>query len=206
MPKSKSSARWLKEHFDDIYVKQAQREGYRSRAAYKLLEIQQRDKLLRPGLRVLDLGAAPGGWSQVAASHVGVQGQIVAVDLLPMQPLSGVAFIQGDVREQAVLDQVAAALGGRAHLVLADMAPNITGMRSVDNARVLGLAELAVDFSADVLQSGGDLLMKIFQGSGFEQLQTRLRTEFGRVMTRKPHASRARSSEVYILARNYKLV
>lgn len=205
MARTKSSARWLQEHFADDYVRRAQQEGYRSRAVYKLQEIQTRDHLLRTGMTVLDLGAAPGGWSQYAAQAVGERGQVIALDLLPMDPLPGVTFLQGDFREQATLDQLLALLAGhRVHLVLSDMAPNTSGIRTVDQTRRLYLAELAVDLVRHCLEPGGALLLKVFQGAGFDTLRRDLRSGFATVATRKPKASRPRSPELYLLARNYR--
>lgn len=205
--RSKSSARWLAEHASDEYVKRAQREGWRSRAVYKLEEIQQRERLLRPGIRCVDLGAAPGGWSQYAARVLGGRGRIVATDLLPMDPIVGVDFLQGDFREQSVLDEILARLGGdRVDLVLSDMAPNMAGIDAVDQPRSMALAELAMDFADRVLAPGGDLLVKLFQGEGFDQYVREARRRFGRVATRKPKASRARSAEIYLLARQFGMV
>ncbi|MGD8498351.1 MAG: 23S rRNA (uridine(2552)-2'-O)-methyltransferase RlmE [Chromatiales bacterium] len=204
MARSKSSRRWLKEHFDDPYVREAQAAGYRSRAAFKLLEIQAKDRLLRPGMTVVDLGAAPGGWSQVAAAVVGARGCVLATDLLEMDPLPGVEFIQGDFREQEVLDRLLESLGAdKADLVISDMAPNISGMGAVDQPRAMYLAELALDLCREVLRPGGDLLVKLFQGEGFDAYMAELRRVFRQVKVRKPKASRARSRELYVLARNY---
>ena len=206
MARSKSSHRWLKEHFDDAYVKRAQREGYRSRAVYKLDEIQQKDRIIRPGMAVVDLGAAPGGWSQYAAGLVGRKGKVVAMDILPMEPLPGVSFLQGDFREEEVLAKLLAALDGQEiDLVLSDIAPNISGMDAVDQPRAMYLAELAVDFAAQVLRPGGDLLIKLFQGEGFDELLRALRGQYEKVVIRKPKASRPRSREVYALARGRKV-
>ena len=205
MARSKSSARWLREHFTDEYVKRAQEEGYRSRAAYKLLEIDEKDRLLRPGLTVVDLGAAPGGWSQLAARRVGGQGAVIALDVLPMEPLAGVEFIQGDFRETAVLERLMAMLNGRpVDLVISDMAPNTSGIKAVDQPRGIYLAELALDFAGQCLRSGGDLLVKVFQGEGFDPFLKSLRAGFATVAPRKPKASRPRSAERYLLARNYR--
>lgn len=204
MARTKSSGRWLKEHFTDPYVKQAQQEGYRSRAVYKLLEINQRDRLLKPGMTVVDLGAAPGGWSQVAAHILGSKGRVVALDILPMDPLPGVTFIQGDFTEQVALDSLLEALNkAPAGLVMSDMAPNISGLRSVDQPRAIYLAELALELAHKVLAPEGDLLMKVFQGEGFDALRKQLQGSFKQVHVRKPAASRPRSREVYLLARNY---
>lgn len=205
MARSKSSARWLREHFTDEYVKRAQEEGYRSRAAYKLLEIQEKDRLLRPGLTVVDLGAAPGGWSQLAARLVGGQGAVIALDVLPMEPLAGVEFIQGDFRETEVLERLMAMLNGRpVDLVISDMAPNTSGIKAVDQPRVMYLAELALDFAQDRLRPGGGFLVKVFQGEGFDPFLKNVREAFATVVARKPKASRARSAEQYLLARNYR--
>ncbi len=204
MARTKSSSRWLKEHFTDIYVKQAQEAGYRSRAVYKLLEIDERDRILRPGMTVVDLGAAPGGWSQVAGKVTGSKGRIIALDILTMEPLPGVSFIQGDFTEQPALDALLEAMHGeRAGLVMSDMAPNISGLRSVDQPRAMYLAELALEFARKVLAPGGDLLMKVFQGEGSDALRKDLLRSFKQVLVRKPASSRARSREVYLLARNY---
>jgi 23S rRNA (uridine2552-2'-O)-methyltransferase len=206
MARSKSSQRWLREHFDDAFVKQAQREGFRSRAVYKLDEIQQRDRLLKPGMTVVDLGAAPGGWSQYALGLIGRKGRIIAMDVLPMEPLAGVAFIQGDFRDEAVLEHLLQAVQGKdIDLVMSDIAPNMSGMDAVDQPRAMYLAELALDFSDRALGPGGDLLLKLFQGEGFDDLLRALRARYARVSVRKPKASRARSREVYALARGRKI-
>jgi 23S rRNA (uridine2552-2'-O)-methyltransferase len=205
MARSKSSARWLREHFTDESVKRAQQDGYRSRAVYKLLEIHEKDRLLRPGLAVVDLGAAPGGWSQLATRLVGGQGRVMALDILPMESLPSVEFIEGDFRETAVLDQLLAALDGRpVDLVLSDMAPNTSGIKAVDQPSSLYLAELALDFARQCLKPGGDFLVKAFQGEGFDKFLKELRVAFATVAPRKPRASRARSAEQYLLARNYR--
>lgn len=206
MARSKSSGRWLKEHFDDPYVKQAQREGYRARAVYKLLEIQTRDRILRPGMTVVDLGAAPGSWTQIAVSATKPGGLVFALDILAMEPLPGAEILLGDFREQAVLDALRKRLDGRrVDLVLSDMAPNISGVESVDQPRALYLAELALEFSRQVLVSGGAFLVKVFQGQGSEEYLKTLRSDFASLAIRKPKASRPRSNEVYALARNFKL-
>ena len=205
--RSKSSARWLAEHESDPYVKRAREEGWRSRAAFKLEEIQRTDRLLRPGITVVDLGAAPGGWSQYAARLLAGNGRVVALDVLEMPALPGVEFIQGDFTEQDVLDRLEAALGGaRVDLVMSDMAPNMMGISDVDHDRSMYLVDLAVEFASKTLRPGGDLLMKVFQGREFQPLLARLRKEFDTVKLRKPGASRARSSEVYVLARGYRIV
>jgi 23S rRNA (uridine2552-2'-O)-methyltransferase len=202
MGRSKSSHQWLRKHFDDEYVKRAQREGYRSRAVYKLDEIQQKDHILRPGSVVVDLGAAPGGWSQYAAQVLKGRGRIIALDILPMDPLPGVEFLQGDFREVDVLNALNELLGGATvNLVMSDMAPNISGMEAVDQPRSMYLVELAADFAASVLGKGGDLLFKGFQGEGFDSLLKDLREQYRKVLIRKPKASRSRSREVYVLAK-----
>lgn len=200
MKRAKTSKAWMKEHVNDFFVKQAKKEGYRSRAAYKLIEIAERDRLLAPGMIVVDLGAAPGGWSQVAAEKLGGRGRVIALDLLEMAALPGVTFIQGDFREPLVLAELKKNLGNRApDLVISDMSPNISGISVVDQARGMHLAELALEFSADQLNSGGNFLVKVFQGAGFEEFLRTMRASFSRVITRKPEASRARSSEIYLL-------
>jgi 23S rRNA (uridine2552-2'-O)-methyltransferase len=205
MSRTKSSHRWLKSHFDDEFVKRAQREGYRSRAVYKLAEIQQKDRILKPGMTLVDLGAAPGGWSQYAARKLQGRGRIIALDILPMESLAGVEFLQGDFRESETLASVMDTLGGAyVDLVMSDMAPNISGMGAVDQPRSMYLAELAVEFADNVLQSEGDLLFKVFQGEGFDALIRSLRSRYGSVRIRKPAASRPRSREVYVLARHYR--
>ena len=205
MAKTRSSKRWLNEHHNDSFVKRAREEGYRSRAVYKLLEIQERDRLLRPGMTVVDLGAAPGGWSQVAARLVGPAGRVFALDILPMAPLPGVEVIQGDFREQDVYDTLLTKLAGRpVDLVISDMAPNISGMRAVDQPRAMYLVELAVDFAKAVVRPGGALVAKVFQGAGFQELVRDLHRSHEKVVTRKPQASRARSRETYIVARGFR--
>ena len=196
----------MKEHFDDEFVKRAQREGYRSRAVFKLEEIQRKDHILKPCMSVVDLGAAPGGWSQYALGLVGRKGRIVATDILAMEPLPGVEFLQGDFREEAVLEALLNRLNGREiDLVMSDIAPNITGVDAVDQPRAIYLAELAVDFADRVLRPGGDLLVKLFQGEGFDPLLKDLRARYDKVVMRKPRASRPRSREVYALARGRKI-
>lgn len=200
MKPSKTSKQWMKEHVNDPYVQLAQKDGYRSRAAYKLLEIDEKDHLLKPGMVVVDLGATPGGWSQVASTRVGDHGKVIALDLLPLQPLARVQFIQGDFREDSVLAQLEAALGGQQiGLVISDMAPNISGIDSADQARAIHLAELALEFAAQHLKPGGAFLVKVFQGAGFEAYMKSMRDHFQRVVSRKPKASRDRSSEMYLL-------
>jgi 23S rRNA (uridine2552-2'-O)-methyltransferase len=203
MGRSKSSHQWLKKHFDDEFVKRAQREGYRSRAVYKLDEIQQKDRILRAASVVVDLGAAPGGWSQYAAQMLGDKGRIIALDILPMEPLPGVEFLLGDFREDDVLATLMELLGGiTVNLVMSDMSPNISGMDAIDQPRSMYLVELAVDFAATVLGKGGDLLFKGFQGAGFDTLLRDLRGQYRNVLIRKPKASRPRSREVYVLAKS----
>lgn len=207
MKKKGSSRRWLAEHHSDPYVKQAREEGWRSRAVFKLQQIQQKDRLIRPGMTVVDLGAAPGGWSQYATRVLDGRGRMIALDILPMETIAGVEFIQGDFREESVLVQLGAALCGQpADLVLSDMAPNISGIGAADQARAVYLAELALDFCRQALRPGGDFLIKLFQGEGFDAYLKDLRTAFASVQIRKPEASRERSREVYLLARNYRLV
>lgn len=204
MARSKSSSRWLKEHFDDEYVTRAQQEGYRSRASYKLLEIDGKDKLLKPGMVVVDLGAAPGGWTQIAADRVGDKGMVVGLDILPMDPVPGAEVLQGDFREEEVLQRLLDALGERAvDLVMSDMAPNISGMKTVDQPRAMYLVELTLDLAQNVLKPGGDMLVKLFQGEGSDEFIRECRKHFRKVIIRKPAASRPRSREVYVLARNY---
>ncbi len=201
MARSKSSSRWLREHFDDPYVKRAQAEGRRSRAAFKLEEVLDRDRVLKPGMTVVDLGAAPGGWSELVRARLGSSGRIVALDILPMRGIGGVEFIQGDFREAPVLKELEARLGDRrADLVLSDMAPNISGVATADQARAMDLAELAHAFARDWLCPGGVFLVKLFQGPGFDDYLRDLRADFRRVTMRKPKASRARSREIYALA------
>ena len=205
MARSKSSGRWLKEHFDDHYVRQSQKEGWRSRASYKLLEIQEKDHIFRPGSKVVDLGAAPGGWSQVAVQLAGEQGRVVASDILPMDAIAGVDFVQGDFTEETVLDQILATIGAdQVDLVISDMAPNMSGALSVDQPNAMYLAELALDLSRQVLRRGGIFLTKVFQGEGFDEYLRDMKTSFDKVQTRKPQASRARSREVYLLARGFR--
>lgn len=199
--RSKSSQRWLKEHFSDPYVKKAQAEGLRSRAAYKLEELVERDRLLKPGMVVVDLGAAPGGWSQWVRQSMGDSGRVVALDILEMPSLAGVDFIHGDFREDEVLAQLEAMLNGQAvDLVLSDMAPNMSGVDAVDLPRAMHLAELAMEFADRHLRPGGAFLIKLFQGVGFDDYVRALRKRYTRVVIRKPAASRKRSTEVYALA------
>ncbi|MDE2149037.1 MAG: 23S rRNA methyltransferase [Gammaproteobacteria bacterium] len=209
MPKRRtpSSARWLAEHESDLYVREARRLGWRSRAIFKLDEIQRRNRILKPGMTVVDLGAAPGGWSQYARPLLGERGRLIALDLLPIEPLPGVEMVLGDFRDQAVLETVRTLLPQRSvHLVMSDMAPNISGVAAADQAAMIGLADLALEFAGARLAAGGDLLVKLFQGEGFEDFVRRSRAAFGSVAIRKPTASRRRSREIYLLARNYRLV
>lgn len=200
--RSKSSGSWLREHFDDPYVKRAQREGWRSRAAFKLEEIDRSERLIFPGAVIVDLGAAPGGWSQYAARRLAGRGVVIAVDLLPMDKLPDVTFLKGDFREQPLLDALLTQLGGRrVDLVMSDMAPNMSGMDVVDQARAADLEALALDFSRQVLGANGALVMKLFQGAGFQELLADARRHFSQVRIRKPRASRQRSSETYLVAR-----
>jgi 23S rRNA (uridine2552-2'-O)-methyltransferase len=201
--KSGSSRRWLKEHFTDPYVKQAQQEGYRSRAVYKLKEIHQRDRIFKPGMTVVDLGAAPGGWSQLASTLVKPDGRVIALDILPMDPIEGVGFIQGDFSEDAVVDDLLTRLSGvTVDWVLCDIAPNMSGNSSIDMPRSIYLAELALDFALKILPPEGGFLIKLFQGEGFDAFLASIKKQFQKTSIRKPKASRSRSREVYIVARS----
>jgi 23S rRNA (uridine2552-2'-O)-methyltransferase len=205
--RSKSSDRWLKEHFSDPYVQRAQSEGWRSRAVFKLEEIDKRERLLKPGQVCLDLGAAPGAWSQYARTRVGARGRVVATDILAMPELPGVEFVQGDFREEAVFEAVQKLLPERAvDVVLSDMAPNLSGVDAIDQPRSIYLAELALDMAERALKPGGAALIKVFQGAGFPELLQRTRKTFNRVKLIKPEASRSRSPEMYLLAMQYRLV
>jgi 23S rRNA (uridine2552-2'-O)-methyltransferase len=205
MARSKSSNRWMQEHFDDEYVKMAKVKGYRSRAVFKLSEIQDRDKVITPGMNVVDLGAAPGGWSQFARQIIGKKNKLIALDILPMEPLEGVDFIQGDFRESAVLDQLHAILDGMPiNLVMSDMAPNMSGNKGIDQPCSIYLGELALDTAKTVLTKDGTFLVKLFQGEGFEKFHHDVQKFFSKVSIRKPKASRPRSNEVYILAKGFK--
>jgi 23S rRNA (uridine2552-2'-O)-methyltransferase len=204
MAKSRSSKEWLKEHFDDVYVKRSQEEGYRSRASFKLLEIQDKDRLIRPGMTVVDLGAAPGGWSQVAAELVGDNGKVIASDILPMDGLPGVEFLQGDFTENEVFEALLASIGEQgADLVISDMAPNMTGMKEIDQPRAVYLAELALDLARSILKPGAYFLVKVFQGAGFQEFHRDMQASFKAVKSRKPQASRARSREIYLLGAGF---
>jgi len=203
--RSKSSGRWLKEHFDDPYVKMAQRDGYRSRASYKLLEIQEKDRIMRPNMTVVDLGSAPGGWSQVASRIVGDKGRMIASDILPMDGMADVSFIQGDFTEQEVFDKIMAAIDNKpVDLVISDMAPNMSGIRAADQAAAMLLCELALDLAVKVLRPGGDFLIKVFHGEGFDEYLKEVRQQFEKVQMRKPASSRDRSREQYLLARGFR--
>lgn len=202
MARSKSSAGWLKEHFDDRFVQQSKADGYRSRACYKLMELHDKDTLLKSGMVVLDLGAAPGGWSQVAAEHVGESGKVIASDILPMDSLAGVSFIQGDFTEQDVFDALIEEINGRpVDLVISDMAPNMSGVASVDQPKAMYLVELALDMAKEVLASGGNFVAKVFQGEGFDAFMADCKATFEVVAIRKPSSSRARSREVYVVGK-----
>ncbi len=202
MARSKSSSKWLLEHFDDHYVKMAQQKGLRSRSAFKLLELQEKYLLIKPGMVIVDLGAAPGGWSQVARPLVGGSGQVIALDILEMEPLEAVQFIHGDFTEEEPLRMLEEALNGRqVDLVLSDMAPNMSGMSTTDQAKAMYLAELALEFVRSHLKPGGDFVVKLFQGTDFDGYVREVRSLFNKVQVKKPKASRPRSREVYLLAR-----
>jgi len=206
MARTKTSNQWMKEHVSDFYVKQAQKEGYRSRAAYKLLEIDEQDRIFKKGMVVVDLGAAPGSWTQVALHKVGVGGKVIAFDILEMQPLSGVIFIKGDFREENAIIELEQKLDGQfPDLVISDMAPNMSGIAVSDQARSMYLAELALAFAMEKLNHGGHFLVKVFQGREFDQFLREMRGGFKRVQIRKPKASRGRSNEVYLLGLEKKL-
>ena len=205
MARSKTSLGWLKRHVNDPYVKQAQKDGYRSRASYKLLEIQEKDKLIRPGMSVIDLGAAPGGWSQVTSRLIGGQGRLIASDILEMDSIPDVTFVHGDFTQDEVLAQILEAVGNsQVDLVISDMAPNMSGLPAVDMPRAMFLCELALDLSTRVLKPGGDFLIKIFQGEGFDEFHKSVRQQFEKVQMRKPTSSRDRSREQYLLGRGFR--
>ncbi|RLA45774.1 MAG: 23S rRNA (uridine(2552)-2'-O)-methyltransferase RlmE [Gammaproteobacteria bacterium] len=205
MAKSKSSRRWLQEHEKDQYVQRSRKDGYRSRASYKLLELDDKSVLFNPGQVVVDLGAAPGGWSQVAAARVGDKGTVIASDILAMDTIADVQFVQGDFKEPAVFDAIVSCLGGKgADLVISDMAPNMSGMKAVDQPRAMYLVELAFDFATQVLRPGGVFVTKVFHGEGFDQLLKSVRGRFDKVSAKKPGASRSRSREVYWVAKGYR--
>ncbi len=200
MKRTKTSKAWMQEHVNDPYVKLAQKDGYRARAAYKLIEIDDKDRLIKPGMVIVDLGSTPGSWSQVAIQRLKGNGRVIALDLLPMVGIPGVEFIQGDFRDDAILEQLEEILGGKPiDLVISDMAPNISGISSVDQPNAVYLTELAVDFSLKWLKPEGNFLVKVFIGSGFEEIVQIMRDSFEKVVTRKPKASRDRSTEVYLL-------
>ena len=206
MPRSKSSKKWLQEHFEDVYVKKAQQEGYRCRAVYKLKEVDEKEQLIQPGMTVVDLGAAPGGWSQYVVEKLAGKGAIVALDRLSMEPLAHVDMIIGDFREESVLEKLIEKISSKGvDLVLSDMAPNMSGAAAVDIPKAMDLAELALDFSQRMLKPGGVLFMKVFHGSGFDELVKEVRRCFNHVVIRKPSASRSRSRETYLLAKGYNL-
>jgi 23S rRNA (uridine2552-2'-O)-methyltransferase len=205
MARSKSSGSWLQEHVNDPYVKQARQEGYRSRASYKLIQLNEKDRLIRPGMLIVDLGSAPGGWSQVAGKLVGARGKVVATDILPMEPVTNVDFIQGDFTDQAVLNEILARLEGRKpDLILCDLAPNISGIDVADQASSVYLVELALDMARQALKPKGDFVAKVFQGVGSDTYLKELRSSFEKLMIRKPAASRPRSREVYVVAKGFK--
>ncbi len=205
MARSKSSNRWLEEHVNDPFVKQAQVDGYRSRASYKLLEINKKDRLIQPNMVVMDLGSAPGGWSQVAADLVGHKGRVVASDILPMDPVAGVEFIQGDFTEDAVFEAIMATLDGApVDVVISDMAPNISGVNAADQAASMYLVELALDMARQVLKPKGSFVAKVFQGEGYDDYVKAVRAVFDKVVVRKPESSRSRSREVYIVGKGFK--
>ncbi len=205
MARTKSSDRWLRRHFDDEFVKRAQKEGWRSRATFKLEEIDARDHLLRPGITVVDLGAAPGGWSQYVKKRLRDSGRVLALDILPMDPIQGVEFIQGDFAEQAVLDLALERLGdSKVDLVLSDMAPNTSGVAAVDQAKSMNLSELAFEFTDRTLKPGGTMLIKTFQGAGYSDLYKQMQARFEKLVARKPRASRSESREIYLLGKGFK--
>lgn len=206
MKRTKSSKRWLQEHFDDVYVKKAQAEGYRSRAVYKLKEVDDKESLLKPGMTVVDLGAAPGGWTQYVSEQLKGSGHIIALDILPMDALPDVDFILGDFREEEVFQKLINLIPERSvDLLLSDMAPNMSGSKAIDIPRAMYLVELAFDFAEKMLKPGGAMLTKVFHGSGFDDLVKQARSSFEKVVIRKPLASRARSKETYLLAKGYNL-
>jgi 23S rRNA (uridine2552-2'-O)-methyltransferase len=205
--RTQSSHDWLKEHFTDPYVQRAKAEGWRSRAIYKLEQMDRKEKLLKPGMNILDLGAAPGGWSQYARRHVGKHGRVVAMDILPMDAIIGVEFLQGDFREDAVMDALITLVGERGvDVLLSDIAPNLSGMSAIDQPRSMYLVELALDMAGRVLKEGGSALIKTFQGAGFQELVVATRRNYQRVKLLKPDASRARSPELYLLASGFRMV
>jgi 23S rRNA (uridine2552-2'-O)-methyltransferase len=203
--RSKTSKQWLKEHFADAFVQRAQQEGWRSRAVYKLMEVHKKDQLLKPGMIVVDLGAAPGSWSQYATHVLKGQGRVIASDILPMDPLPDVTFVEGDFREADVLEKLITAMNGElADLVISDMAPNLSGNKTIDQPRSMYLCDLALDCAKQILKPGGSFLTKVFQGPGFPDYLQTLRADFAKVLTRNPEASRDRSRECYLLAKNFR--
>ena len=205
MARSKSSNNWLREHFSDQYVKESQKDGFRSRASYKLIELDGKDRLFRAGMTVVDLGSAPGGWSQVAAQKVGDKGRVFASDILPMDSIAGVDFVQGDFTDEAVLAELLELMGGaRADLVMSDMAPNMSGIADVDQPQSIYLVELALDMAQQVLAPGGTFVAKVFQGEGFDPLFASIKSSFDKIVTRKPDASGARSREIYLVGKGFK--
>jgi 23S rRNA (uridine2552-2'-O)-methyltransferase len=206
MPKSKSSKQWLREHESDPYVLAARQQGYRSRAIFKLIEIDQKDHLFKPGMTIVDLGAAPGGWSEYVAQKVGQKGRVIALDLLPMPAINGVEFIQGDFNDEAIFNRLLDTLHPQlVDVVLCDIAPNMSGNDVIDQAQIMQLAEVAFDFACRMLKPKGVFLVKVFQGEGFQDYLTNLRQRFEKVVSRKPDASRSRSSELYLLAKSFKV-
>jgi 23S rRNA (uridine2552-2'-O)-methyltransferase len=202
MKKNKTSRAWVHDHLNDPYVQRAQQDGYRARAAYKLIEVDERDHLLKPGAIVVDLGSTPGSWCQVAVKRCGAKGKVLALDILPMEPVAGVDFLHGDFTEDAVLEDLESRLeGARVDVVLSDMAPNLSGVASVDQARSIHLCELALDFAVRHLKPGGQFLVKIFQGEGFMEYRKQMEAAFASVQVRKPKASRDRSAEVYLIGK-----
>lgn len=204
MARSKTSNRWLKEHFDDKYVKLSQEDGYRSRASYKLIELHEKDRLFKPGMTVIDLGAAPGGWTQVAAEYIGESGKVIASDILPMDPLPDVTFVQGDFTDNKVFETLLSEIDGKVDLVISDMAPNMSGNAAIDIPGAMYLVELALDMAQNTLKPGGNFVAKVFQGEGFDELLQQMRKMFQKVYSRKPDASRARSREVYQIGIGFK--
>lgn len=205
MARSKSSAEWLREHVDDIYVQKAQQDGYRTRASYKLIELDEKDQLIKPGMTIIDLGAAPGGWSQVVSRKLNGNGVIIASDILPMDPIADVNFIQGDFTEESVFEELMGIVNGRpVDLVISDMAPNMSGQASIDQPGSMYLVELALDMARQVLKPNGQFVAKVFQGDGFDEYVKALRESFSKVLIRKPKASRARSREVYVVGKGFR--
>ena len=205
MARSKTSAGWLKEHVDDVWVQKAQQDGYRTRASYKLIELDDKDQLIKAGMTVVDLGAAPGGWSQVVTRTLKGNGTIIASDILPMDPIEDVNFIQGDFTEESVFDELMSVIDGRpVDLVISDMAPNMSGVASIDQPGAMYLVELALDMERQVLRPNGHFVAKVFQGEGFDQYLNDVRSSFSKVMIRKPKASRARSREVYVVGKGFR--